>query len=241
MDTQQTVDRPDQTLRGHIRQTHAEPRNENRERRLGPVITLAYDNGPVDGKPSRREMAKSPVIALVLGVFFIAESFGPFLIGIALLSSPIAPAFSGAFRSVEEGAAQTLILLQLVIGTNLVLFATGTEKGFFRLPIPPQPLFSVIVFAQIATTLLCGAGWLVEAIAWQVIACVWVYNLLWIIVLRTLWMAGERLADSLRERQRGEVRKVQLVSVATFRSERAAASAHPYLIHTTRGTQDRPG
>lgn len=243
-DTQQPIDRPAQTSRrdvGAVWQPHGETRNSYRPcRRPGPLITLAYDNGPVNARPNRRLTERTPGLALVLAVFFIVESFGPFLIGIELLSNPFALGFSGVLRSMAESALQSLILLQLVVGANLVLFANSTEKGFFRPPCPPLPLLAPILFAQVATTLLCGAGRLVEPIPWQVIACVWVYNLFWIIVLRGVWLAGGRLADSLRERQHEEGCKVPSVSVATHPSNRAER-VPPYLIHTTRGTADRPG
>ena len=246
-DTQQPTDGGAQTSRrdigavGAVWQPHGETGNKDRPRRhAGPVITLAYDNGLVNAKPGRQQTAGSPGITLLLGVFFIAESFGPFLMGIELLSSPIAPAFFAVFRSMAEGALQSLLLLQLVVGGNLVLFATGTEKGFIRPPCPPLPLLAPILFTQVATTLLCGAGWLVEPIPWQVIACVWVYNLLWILVLRGVWLAGGRLADFLRERPRGKGRQAPSVSVATPADNRAER-VPPYLIHTTRGTEERPG
>lgn len=243
-DTQLTTDRPAQTSRQEISpvwQRHGEPRSSNRPLpRPGPVITLAYDNGPVTAQASRRRAAGVSAIPLMLGLFFIAESFGPFLIGVELLSKPFAPGFFGAFHSLAEGALQTLILLQLVVGGNLVLFATGTEKGFFRPPCPPLPLLSAILVAQVATTLLCGAGWLVEPVPWQVIAWVWVYNLLWIIVLRGVWLAGGRLADFLRQRQREERGAVQSAFVATPAGDRTQR-VRPYLIHNTQGADDQPG
>lgn len=243
-DTQQPTDGRAQTSRrdiGAVWQPHGETGNKDRpRRRAGPVITLAYDKGLGNAKPGRQQTAGPPGITLLLGVFFIAESFGPFLMGIELLSSPIAPAFFAVFRSMAEGALQSLVLLQLVVGGNLVLFATGTKKGFLRPPCPPLPLLAPILFAQVATTLLCGAGWLVEPIPWQVIACVWGYNLLWILVLRGVWLTGGRLADFLRERPRGKGRQVPSVSVATLAGNRAER-VPPYLIHTTRGTEERPG
>ena len=242
-DTQQPTDGRAQTSRrdiGAVWQPHGETGNKDRpRRRAGPVITLAYDKGLGNAKPGRQQTAGPPGITLLLGVFFIAESFGPFLMGIELLSSPIAPAFFAVFHSLAEGALQTLILLQLVVGGNLVLFATGTEKGFFRPPCPPLPLLSAILVAQVATTLLCGAGWLVEPVPWQVIAWVWVYNLLWIIVLRGVWLAGRRLADFLRQRQREERGAVQSAFVATPAGDRTQR-VHPYLIHNTQGADDQP-
>lgn len=243
-DTQQPIDRPAQTSRrdvGAVWQPHGETRNSYRPcRRPGPLITLAYDNGPVNARPNRRLTERTPGLALVLAVFFIVESFGPFLIGIELLSNPFALGFSGVLRSMAESALQSLILLQLVVGGNLVLFATGTEKGFFRPPCPPLPLLSAILVAQVATTLLCGAGWLVEPVPWQVIAWVWVYNLLWIIVLRGVWLAGRRLADFLRQRQREERGALQSAFVATPAGDRTQR-VRPYLIDNTRGADDQPG
>jgi hypothetical protein len=127
------------------------------------------------------------------GVFLIVESFGPFLMGVWLVSNQHALALFGV---PTNGGLQTLMLLQLVVGGNVMLFASasGSGKGSPWPPRPPTTLFSLLLLAQVATTLVCATGVLVEPISWQVIGWVWAYNLTWLVILRGIWLTGAYLA-----------------------------------------------
>ena len=127
---------------------------------------------------------------MLLGALFLIESVGPLLIGLWLVSSPQLL----ALPSVTTAALPTVMLLQLVVGGNLLLFASDNGNRFFWPSCPPAPLLVPLLLAQLATTLICSMGPLLEPISWQVIGWVWAYNLVWLVILRAAWFSGRSLA-----------------------------------------------
>lgn len=130
-------------------------------------------------------------VSVFVGVFLIVESFGPFLMGVWLVSNEHALALFGL---PTNSGLQTLMLLQLVIGGNVLLFASGSGKASPWPPRPPTALFSLLLLAQVTTTLVCATGVLVEPISWQVVGWVWAYNLMWLAILRGIWLTVGCLA-----------------------------------------------
>ena len=131
--------------------------------------------------------------SVLLGLLLLIESLGPLLIGLGLVSSPRLL----ALPSVTTAGLPTVMLLQLVVGGNLLLFASDNGNRFFWPSCPPAPLLVPLLLAQLATTLICSMGMLLEPISWPVIGWVWAYNLMWLVILRAAWFAGRRLAISL--------------------------------------------
>lgn len=132
-----------------------------------------------------------------------------------------------------ESPLQTVMLLQLVVGANLVLFASGPENGFLRRSWAQAPLFSLLFFAQLATTLMCALGLLVEPISWQVIGWVWGYNLVWLAILRGVWFTAEGVAAFLAADgidPGGAERPVVAITTAAAPGKRP----RPYLISSER-------
>ena len=76
-----------------------------------------------------------------------------------------------------------MMFLQLVAGGHLLLFVTRSERWFWTSPYPALPLLGAILATQAVAVAMCGFGWLMPAISWQLIALVWVYNLVWMVVL----------------------------------------------------------
>ncbi|MEM8725130.1 MAG: hypothetical protein AAGE86_06385 [Pseudomonadota bacterium] len=81
---------------------------------------------------------------------------------------------------------------------------------FFRRPFPAAPLFWAIVATQALAIAMCAYGWLVPAISWNLIALVWAYNLVWLILLGVVRVATERLID---HRTSARLRSGQLVTL----------------------------
>jgi H+-transporting ATPase len=53
-----------------------------------PMMTIAYDNTPVNPRPVRWDLPRIFGLASILGAFLIAESFGLLLFGVKVLSEP---------------------------------------------------------------------------------------------------------------------------------------------------------
>ncbi len=195
-----------------------------------PLINLAYDRRAADEESIARPLPIVAGVSVLLALFFIVESFGPFLFGARLVSSPQALAVLGL---TVESPLQTVMLLQLVVGANLVLFASGTENGFLRRSWAQAPLFSLLFFAQLATTLMCALGLLVEPISWQVSGWVWGYNLVWLAILRGVWLTADGVAAFLAADgidPGGAERPVVAITTAAAPGKRP----RPYLISSER-------
>jgi H+-transporting ATPase len=90
---------------------------------------------------------------------------------------------------------QTMMFLQIVAGGPLLLFIARTEHWFWHPPYPAPALFSAILLTQILAVLMCGLGWLVTPIPWKLIAWVWAYNLVWMLLLGDIRIATELFVD----------------------------------------------
>lgn len=218
--------------RAHAGERSADCRQQHA---VGPTITLAYDKSSANAQPILGQRPSLSWTSVLLGLFFIVESFGPFLVGASLVSSPQTLAVVGL---TTQGGLQTAMLLQLVVGANLLLFASGTDNKFFLPACPAAPLFLLLLLAQVATMLMCATGTMVEPISWQVIGWVWVYNLVWLVILRGIWLTGERVAAFLAARQL-DSGGVPLTAADTPASDRGGR-LRPYLIGKDQTADDHP-
>ena len=157
-----------------------------------PIMTIAYDNTPVSEKPIRWRMGRLLSVASVLGLFSIIESFGLLLIGVTALYHPD---LQWLFGLSTDHQLQTMMFLQIVAGGPLLLFIARTEHWFWHPPYPAPALFSAILLTQILAVLMCGLGWLVTPIPWKLIAWVWAYNLVWMLLLGDIRIATELFVD----------------------------------------------
>jgi H+-transporting ATPase len=157
-----------------------------------PILTIAYDNTPVSKKPIQWKMPRLLSVASVLGIFSIVQSFGLLLIGVRVLLQPHLQQFFGLST---DHQLQTMVFLQIVAGGPLLLFIARTEHWFWLPPYPARALFSAILLTQILAVLMCGFGWLVTPIPWKLIAWVWAYNLVWMLLLGGLRIVTELFID----------------------------------------------
>jgi plasma-membrane proton-efflux P-type ATPase len=164
-----------------------------------PIMTIAYDNTPVAEKPIRWRMGRLLSVSAVLGLFSVVQSFGLLLLGMKVLADPQAQQLFGLF---DKSHLQTVMFLQLVAGGHLLLFVTRTERWFFLPPYPAAMLFFAIVGTQVLAVLMCGFGWLVPRISWELIGWVWLYNLGWMVVLGAVRIVTEAVVDHQTHRHR---------------------------------------
>lgn len=157
-----------------------------------PIMTIAYDNTAVAGKPIRWQMQRLLGVSAVLGLASVVQSFGLLLIGMEVLSDASEAAF---FHLTDKSHLQTAMFLQLVAGGHLLLLVTRTRDWFFKPPYPARPLFAAIVATQLLAVLMCGFGWIVPAISWTLIGWVWVYLLIWLVVLGGVRVLTEQFLD----------------------------------------------
>jgi H+-transporting ATPase len=134
-----------------------------------PIMTIAYDNTYLSPTPVRWEMNRVLTVSTVLGFLATIESFMLFFLGRNL--------FHLALPQV-----QTLLFLRLAAGGHLLLFVTRTKKEFWQRPYPSWQLLTAIVATQVVAVLMCGFGWLVPPLPWDLIGYVWVYIIIWMLI-----------------------------------------------------------
>ena len=134
-----------------------------------PIMTIAYDNTYLSPTPVRWEMGRVLTVSTVLGFLATIESFMLFFIGRNVLNLPLPQ-------------LQTLLFLRLAAGGHLLLFVTRTKNEFWQPPYPSWQLSTAIVATQIVAVLMCGFGWLVPRLPWDLIGYVWVYIIVWMII-----------------------------------------------------------
>lgn len=135
-----------------------------------PIMTIAYDNASVAGKPVRWHMKHTLTVSALLGGLSVIQTFLLLIIGYR-------------FLQLSSAELQSLVFLQLVVGGHLMLFLTRAHRSFWRKPHPSRQLFLAIVATQILAVLIVGLGLIVTALPWQLIGIVWGYNLLWMFPL----------------------------------------------------------
>jgi len=150
-----------------------------------PIMTIAYDNTLLPDKPVRWNMRRLLLGSSFMGLLSVAQSFGLLLIGMEWLSN----AEWQAWIKLTQDQIQTMVFLQLVAGGHLLLFVVRSRGLFFSRPWPCRPLFLALVGTQILAVLMCGFGWFVTAIPWEIIALVWCYLLVWMFVLDQVKLA----------------------------------------------------
>lgn len=134
-----------------------------------PIMTIAFDNAMVPPKPVKWQMGRMLTVSSVLGLVAVIQSFGLLFLG-------------DTIYQLDRPHLQTMMFLQLVAGGHLMLFVTRTRRNFWTPPYPNAKLFWAIVATQVVAVLMCGFGWLVPELSWSIIAWVWLYNLVWMMV-----------------------------------------------------------
>jgi H+-transporting ATPase len=134
-----------------------------------PIMTIAYDNTFLSPTPVRWEMNRVLTVSTVLGFLATIESFMLFFIGRSVLHLALPQ-------------VQTLLFLRLAAGGHLLLFVTRTKNEFWQRPYPSWQLLTAIVATQVVAVLMCGFGWLVPPLPWDLIGYVWVYIIIWMLI-----------------------------------------------------------
>ncbi|MBN2641713.1 MAG: plasma-membrane proton-efflux P-type ATPase [Victivallales bacterium] len=162
-----------------------------------PIMTIAYDNTRIDPKPVRWQMGRVLAISSTLGLLAVVQTFGLLFIGMHSLMHK--QEIFGII--VDKNHLQTMIFLQLVVGGHLMLFLTRTKEFFFMIPWPSAPLFFAIVGTQIFAALMCGLGWFVPQLPWELVGMVWIYNLAWMFIQDIVKKITYRLIDGNAKHQ----------------------------------------
>jgi H+-transporting ATPase len=134
------------------------------------ILTIAYDRVRPSPRPERWDLREILVIASVLGLAGVIESF-------SLLAIAVGP------LGVSHAEAQTLMYLKLSVAGHLTLFVARTRGRLWSQPHPARILLFAVIGTQILATTIAATGLLMNPLPWDLIALAWGYAIVWILLL----------------------------------------------------------
>jgi H+-transporting ATPase len=131
-----------------------------------PIMTIAYDNAEISGRPVSWDMRKVLLIATVLGATGVFSSFLLLWIGMDVLH-------------LSTLTLNTLIFLKMAVAGHMTLYLARTgEQHFWIRPLPSYKLFFATELTQIGGTILAVYGILMQPLGWVYAGLVWAYSIM---------------------------------------------------------------
>ncbi|WP_083607619.1 plasma-membrane proton-efflux P-type ATPase [Thalassospira sp. TSL5-1] len=153
-----------------------------------PIMMIAYDNAPISPKPVKWDMSRTLIIAGLLGVIGVCESF--LLLWIA-----------ERYTALPKDQIQTLIFLKLLVAGHLTIYLTRNDGAIWKKPWPSLKLFVATEITQIIGTLAAVYGWFISPIGWKYALIVWAYALVWFLIESGFKIMAYRLLTFREARQ----------------------------------------
>jgi H+-transporting ATPase len=126
-----------------------------------PIMTIAYDNVHISGKPEKWNMRRVLGMATYLGALGLCASFLLFYIGLNILH-------------LSTEVLQSFIFLKLAVAGHLTMLSARTRSYFWTIR-PATILAAAVIITQTIATIIVVYGFFVSAIGWGLAAFVWGY------------------------------------------------------------------
>ncbi len=149
------------------------------------ILTIAYDRVRPSPRPERWQLREVLVIATVLGIAGVVESFS--LVGIAV--GPLA---------IGHAEVQSLMYLKLSVAGHLTLFVARVRGRLWSYR-PAWILLVAVIGTQLLATVIAVSGLLMEPLRWQLAALAWAYAIVWILALDQIKIWTYAWLDRRRE------------------------------------------
>lgn len=156
-----------------------------------PIMTIAYDNVSVSKQPVRWNMHRIISFSSVMGIIALAQSFGMVLLCKYWMNNPAL--MTDLPMTIDH--LQTMVFLQLAAGGQLLIFVVRNKGSLFAKPFPHSKLLLAIFLTQVVAILICVFGIFVPALPLEMIAVVWIYVLIWLIIASLAKIAYYRFMD----------------------------------------------
>ena len=153
-----------------------------------PIMMIAYDNAPISPKPVKWDMSRTLIIAGLLGLIGVCESF--LLLWIA-----------ERYTALPKDQVQTLIFLRLLVAGHLTIYLTRNDGAIWKKPWPSLKLFVATEITQVIGTLAAVYGWFISPIGWKYALIVWAYALVWFLIESGFKIMACRLLSFREARQ----------------------------------------
>ena len=130
-----------------------------------PIMTIAYDQTPLDQHPVRWNMQRVITVATAMGIVGVAGSFLMLLLAKDWLHLDVAQ-------------IQTYVFLKMAVAGHLVLFVARTKGHFWERPYPAPLVVWSAIATKIGGTLIAAYGFgLITPITWPEIGLIWAYSI----------------------------------------------------------------
>lgn len=145
------------------------------------ILTIAYDRVLPSPQPERWALPEVLTIATVLGLVGVVESLSLVWLGHIVLD-------------LSDPELRTLLYLKLSVAGHLTLFVART-RGRFWSHRPATILLVAVIGTQAVATLIAASGFLMKPLDWDLIALVWGYALVWMLLLDQIKLVAYRLLE----------------------------------------------
>jgi H+-transporting ATPase len=161
-----------------------------------PIMTIAYDNTPLDPKPVRWDMHRVILVSTVMGLTGVSGSFLMLFAAVDLLH-------------LTTPEVQSFVFLKMAVAGHLTLFISRSKGFFLKKPYPAPVMIWSAVGTKIAATILVAFGFgLVPAIGWLPIGLIWVYSITWALLTDWAKLMVYRHLEHTSSRHRDFLRRV---------------------------------
>ena len=118
-----------------------------------PIMMIAYDNAPFAASPVKWDMTRVLIIASVLGIYGVLESFGLYWIVRDYMALP-------------HPIVQALIFLKLLVSGHMTIYLTRNKGPVWERPLPSWKLVVPAEATQVVGTLVVVTGWPLALLVW---------------------------------------------------------------------------
>lgn len=161
-----------------------------------PIMMIAYDNAPLAMKPVRWDMTRVLIIASVLGIYGVLESFVLFWI-------------VRDYLGLQLPLVQALIFLKLLVSGHMTIYLTRNKGPVWERPWPSWKLVVPCELTQIVGTLAVVYGWFMTPTGWPLALMVWGYALATFALASTIKVGVYRLLDHRPARQARHLARIE--------------------------------
>lgn len=138
-----------------------------------PILTIAYDNAKLSGRPVRWDMREVLTVSTTLGIAGVISSFLLFYLLQAVWHFP-------------ADLIQSLFFVKLVVAGHGTIYNTRTyDRFFWHRPYPSRILFGATFSTRVLGTLVGVYGWflgpVMTPVGWTYAAAMWGYALVWFV------------------------------------------------------------
>jgi H+-transporting ATPase len=176
------------------------------------IVTIAYDYQVESPFPETPTVTGLLMQSWTMGIVMFVQTIGLIEFGNQFMTFGSSSQFQESYDKtfglngytknpdgMMDKYLETCVFLQISNSSAILILSARTVSWFFTTMPCPQLLFTTILGQVIINTWICFfAGALVARLDWQDIVCIWIYDILGLVVLDVIKMCIEALWDKIK-------------------------------------------